>query len=260
MVDPIRQIEKVIDNHHRNHPALKYNRGTCLLYALRLFEDNCRLGGKMEISLGSDSLDHLLLVREQLDSLRTMILWIYDECNDFEYDKVNIEINEKICYEFIDLLFNHASPYYKLCGAYIGYSRGRSTATYMESTKTVRFGSNEETKRLFITDINETMSSAKLPKMTQEVAHSIALQESRLYASIRNEEEHVVYNIDEDIWNAFKYYAQYQWDTCSELPLSWEFENFTLNGYKVFLDYYKNLLCHSFICLLKFFYYRSGCC
>lgn len=42
------------------------------------------------------------------------------------------------------------------------------------------------------------MSFALLPKMTPEVAHSIALQESRLYASIRNEEEHVVYNIDED--------------------------------------------------------------
>jgi len=250
MLDTVRQIEKVIDNHHCNHPALKHNRGTCLLYALRLFEDNCRLGGKMESSLGSDSLDNLLLIREQLDSLRIMILWIYDECMYFEYDEVNVEINEKIYYEFIDLLFNHASPYYKLCSAYIGYSRGRSTATYIDSTKTVRFGTNEEFRKLFVADINETLSTPISPNITPDIVYNIIQKKSLLYGSIRNQEEHVVYNIDADIWNAFKFYGQYQWDMCSELPLSWEFENFTLNGYKDFWITIRTYCeIHSFACL-----------
>lgn len=250
MVETIREIEKIIDNYHSNHSALKYSRGTCLLYALRLFEDNCRLGGTAEINLGSDSLDHLFLIREQLNSLRTMILWIYNECKHSENDEINLEINEKICYEFIDLLFNHARPYSILCSAYIGYSRNRSTATYIEGTKTVKFETNQESARLFISDISETISFPNSLKMTPEISRNIDLQKSRLYASIRNKEGHVAYNIDTDIWNAFKFYAQYQWDTYSELPLSWEFQDFTLNGFREFwITIYTYCTIHSFACL-----------
>lgn len=81
MPDPIREIEKIIDAYHKNASALKHKRSTALLYALRIFEDACRLGGTTEIGIGGDSLDHTLLIREQLDSLRTSVNWIFDECD-----------------------------------------------------------------------------------------------------------------------------------------------------------------------------------
>lgn len=250
MGDPIREIEKIIDNHHKTAAALQHKRGTALLYALRIFEDACRLAGTTEINMGGDDLDHFMLIRDQLDSLRTAVLWIFDECEYDPAENIDTTLKEKICYEFADLHFNHAKPYYVLCGAYISYSRKRSTATYIKNTKQVIFNENNSDSGVFITDVNETLAFDNHPGLSLEDRFEIVAQEKELQKSINFVDGHIRYVINYSIWAAFRLPVQRQWDFSSELPIEWEFDKFTLKGYRNFwitLATYCSI--HMFACL-----------
>jgi hypothetical protein len=251
-MDPIRQIEQLIDVHHKNCSALKYKRGTALLYALRIFEDACRLGGISETGVGGDSLDQSLLIREQLNSLRTSINWIYEECYYDPKEPIDYVLDESKCYEFAELHFDYAKPYYILCGAYIGYSRGRSDAQYFENSKKIVFSKDENETSIYVTDVLETISSDSTPDMTWSESQRIHLQKLELMKSIYTIDGHIHYRVTDEIWEAFCFLMQRQWDCSSELPLEWEFDNFTLKGFRAFwINLATFCLIHMFACLVS---------
>ena len=81
MAEYIREIERIIDNYHKESPIFTLNRKTALYNALTVFEDSCRLGGTTSLALSNDELEYSFLIREQLDSLNILIHWIFQDCS-----------------------------------------------------------------------------------------------------------------------------------------------------------------------------------
>ena len=58
MAEYIREVEKIIDNYHKQSPVFSLNRKTALFNALTVFEDTCRLGGTTDLALTGDGLEY----------------------------------------------------------------------------------------------------------------------------------------------------------------------------------------------------------
>ena len=86
MAEYIREVEKVIDNYHKESSLFTLNQKTALYNAVLVFEDSCRLGGTTELTLIGDSLEHSFLIREQLDALNILVHWIYADCPNSKDD------------------------------------------------------------------------------------------------------------------------------------------------------------------------------
>lgn len=120
----IREVEKVIDDYHKQSSMFSLNRKTALFNALTIFEDVCRLGGTTNIALKGDSLEHSFLIREQLDALNVLIQWIFQDCSHKDDDILDMNIISERYIDTAALLQYQAKPYSPICSAYISYSRG----------------------------------------------------------------------------------------------------------------------------------------
>ncbi len=61
MVEYIREVEKEIDELHKQSSVFSLNRKTALFNALTVFEDCCRLCGTTNLALTGDSLEFSFL-------------------------------------------------------------------------------------------------------------------------------------------------------------------------------------------------------
>jgi len=80
MAEYIREVEKIIDDFHKQSPVFSLNRKTALYHTLTVFEEACRLGGTANIGLLADNREYAFLIREQLDALNVLIQWVYQDC------------------------------------------------------------------------------------------------------------------------------------------------------------------------------------
>ena len=78
----IREIEKIIDNHHINHDVFEIPRNQAIFNVLRIYEDLCRLNA---ITAGIRNLSGLEnIVRANMNVLNVSLQWIYALCANDE--------------------------------------------------------------------------------------------------------------------------------------------------------------------------------
>lgn len=78
----IREIEKIIDNHHINHDVFKIPRNQAVFNVLRIYEDLCRLNDITTEILNLSGLENI--VRANMDVLNVSLQWIYALCANDE--------------------------------------------------------------------------------------------------------------------------------------------------------------------------------
>jgi len=234
MAEYIREVEKIIDNYHRQSPVFSLNRKTALFNALTVFEDCCRLGGTENLALMQDSLEYSLLIREQLDAINVLIQWIFQDCSYEENDFLDMAIVPERYMSIAELLQFQAKQYSPICSAYISYSRGHFTANVNESQKTITFLDNPNNRNIIISDIMETVLGDQSLGLQSIPIHTMSLASQKLISSIQFSDGRISYRTDDEVWIPFQNMMERQWTSTSELPQEWQFDCFSVGDFKRF--------------------------
>ncbi len=234
MAEYIREVEKIIDNYHKQSPVFSLNRKTALFNALTVFEDTCRLGGTTDLALTGDGLEYSFLIREQLDSLNVLIQWIFQDCSHKDTDTLDMNIIPNRYMDTAGLLQFQAKPYSPICSAYISYSRGHFSATVNETQKKITFLDNPENRSIVISDMVESILRDQSMGLKFAPVQDLPLANSKLISSIKFQDGCISYSTDEEIWNPFQKMMERQWINTSELPEEWKFDAFSIKDFKQF--------------------------
>ena len=234
MSEYIREVEKIIDDFHKQSPVFSLNRKTALYHTLTVFEDMCRLGGTANIGLFGDSLEYSFLIREQLDALNILIQWIYKDCPATQEDVLDKRI---IPYRYMsigDLLEKQAKPYSPICSAYISYSRGQFSAQTNINQKRITFSDNPQKRSIVISDMMESLMRDHNAGAQLIAPPDLTVASQKLISSINFQDGHICYRTDEEVWDTFQQMMERQWTQTSELPEEWKFDTFSVGEYKRF--------------------------
>lgn len=234
MAEYIREVEKIIDDFHKQSPVFSLNRKTALFHTLTVFEDMCRLVGTANIGLLGDSLEYFFLIRDQLDALNILIQWIYQDCSSNQEDVLDKNI---IPYRYIsigDLLEKQAKPYSPICSAYISYSRGQFSVQTDEHKKIITFLDNPQKRSIVISDMMESLMRDHASGAQIISPRELTIANQKLISSINFQDGHINYRTDVEVWDAFQHMMEQQWAQTSELPEKWQFDTFSVGEYKQF--------------------------
>lgn len=234
MAEYIREVEKIIDDYHKQSPVFNLNRKTALFNALTVFEDCCRLGGTENLALMQDSLEYSFLIREQLDATNVLVQWIFQDCLHKEDDILDMAIVPERYMSIAALLQFHAKQYSPICSAYISYSRGRFKANVNEAQKTITFLDNPDNRDIIISDMMETILGDQSLGLQFIPIHTMSLASQRLISSIQFIDGHISYRTDDEVWIPFQNMMERQWTSTSELPEEWQFDRFSVGDFKRF--------------------------
>lgn len=234
MAEYIREVERIIDNYHKESPIFTLNRKTALYNALTVFEDSCRLGGTTSLALSNDELEYSFLIREQLDSLNVLIQWIFQDCSHSNDDNLDMNIISQRYVDTASLLQFQAKAYSPICSAYISYSRGQFSATINEAQKKITFLDNPENRSIVISDMVESIFRDQSTGLKYTFSKELPLANSKLISSIKFQNGHISYSTDDEIWGPFQEMMERQWTCTSDLPEEWQFDSFSLKDFKCF--------------------------
>ncbi len=227
-MERIREIEKIIDNHHVGHSFFRRSKSQAFFDILRILEDACRLSLIARMLKPGEPTEVTFFIREYLDAANIAVRWIYSLCPDKSDDDITFELSNETGSAAFDLLRNYAAPYCAICSAYIGYSRKRFTAKIDDETNTVTFISTDARKSMFCADVTEAFSRGMIYSGIDLNPSIIAQLESNVYF----EDGRIGYNLNSDIWDSFSQFARVQWDNTKTLPETWVFDSFSLKDYK----------------------------
>jgi len=184
--------------------------------------------------LSSDSIDYAFLIRKRLDALNIVVHWILSECSYSDDDELDISVIPNRYLTFGKLLEFQAKPYSGICAAYIGYSRGKFTANIDEHSKIITFIDNPEKRSITISNVAESIQRDKDSGVQFAPSLDFSDYHEKLIQSIKFIEGHIAYSLDDDVWQAYKHIMEKQWNSTSELPETWAFDNFSINDFKRF--------------------------
>lgn len=238
----IREIENVIDNLHKKHPAFSGTKEQMTYELLSAFEDLCSL------NVMSSMLNPLALrkITEHMDALNQALYWV--EKSDLPSASVQIatDISEERYNQCVSLLIDYAYPYSVICSGYISFSRNRLVPTVDDSTVTFNFSTDHnnsawsdilrETNQSTLSDLMNCINPVKIAKVNAE-----------LQKRVRIEDESLCYELTSEIIDSFIEIANEQWKSTKTLPDSWKFDLFTLDEYR------KAWTCITALCYIHFF-------
>ena len=238
----IREIERIIDSLHENHPFFSGTKEQSIYEVLSVFEDICSL-----TMLGSVlNPCSLQKITHYLDALNQALYWIENSNLSSNIQPLNRDISEDRYKYSTSLLLDYAYPYSVICSGYISYSRKRLIANVENNTITFDFpkGYNNSAWNDILREVNQ-FSLDSIFKCFNPLEISKAYTE--LQKEIRIENGDIVYNITSEVIDLFLNIAETQWNATKTLPDSWKFDEFTLD------DYRKVWISLAALCYIHFF-------
>ncbi|KJS10717.1 MAG: hypothetical protein VR67_17765 [Peptococcaceae bacterium BRH_c8a] len=250
--EKIREIERAIDDHHKLFPIFKKPISTVLLHTLRVFEDMCRL----PVLMGASETELLeTLAHNNLDALDMAVKWIY-ECCETDSSDINLLFSVDDYLEAGELIME-AGNYRSVCDSYILWSRGRQTCNFYESERLLEFAFSDSKKGtieaadLVLREKKKT-TLLKNPEVVESQIELLKIRDKLMNSIYFNRENCIVYNITEEIWQAFLGIARIQINSTSELPEEWNFTYFSLKEFKELWEVLlTKALIHNFACALS---------
>lgn len=238
----IREIESIIDNLHKNHPAFSGTKEQVTYELLSAFEDLCSLAvmGSMLNPLA------LRKITDHMDALNQALYWV--EKSDLPTATVQIttDISEKRYNQCVSLLTDYAYPYSVICSGYISFSRKRLVAKVDDNTVTFDFPENNNNSAW--SDILREASQSTLGSFMGFINPAkIAKANAELQEKISIEDGCLCYELTNDIMEPFLEIVNEQWKSTKTLPDSWKFDLFTLD------DYRRVWTCIAALCYIHFF-------
>ncbi|SHI57288.1 hypothetical protein [Pseudobutyrivibrio xylanivorans] len=222
----IREIERIIDDYHKNHPALTGTKEQIRYELLATYGDLCVINFKA-MMLNPFAMGK---ITDYMDALNQALMWINQASLDDTDENLSFELSErryKLLYSFLD---KYAYPYSVICSGYISYSRKRFTADVKR--KKVIFNLSKENDTAWNDMLRERMNTGdnNFLELFNPVKISVALQNLREHVHVDNGQ--LWYEINHDILEPFLEIACNQWDATKTLPEYWQFDLFSLEEYR----------------------------
>jgi len=238
----IREIENVIDNLYKKHPAFSETKEQVTYELLSAFEDLCSLAAITSM------LNPLALrkITDHMDALNQALYWV--EKSDLPTATVQIatDISEERYNQCVSLLTDYAYPYSVICSGYIPFSRNRLVAKVDDNTVTFDFPADHNNSAW--SDILREASQSTLGSFMDCINPvKIAKANAELQKRISIENGCLCYELTNEIIDPFFEIANEQWNSTKTLPDSWKFDLFTLD------DYRRAWTCLAALCYMHFF-------
>ncbi len=238
----IREIENVIDNMHKKHPAFSGTKEQMTYELLSVFEDLCSL------AVMSSMLNPLALrkITDYMDALNQALYWVEKSDLPTATVQISTNISEERYNQCASLLTDYAYPYSVICSGYISFSRKRLVAKVDGNTVTFDFPKNNNNSAW--SDILREASQSTLGSFMNCINPlKIAKANEEFKKRIRIEDGWLCYELTNDIMNPFLEIVNEQWNSTKSLPDSWKFDLFTLD------DYRRVWTCIATLCYMHFF-------
>ncbi len=224
----IREIEKVIDHVHDNHPAFCQNKNQLMYELLATFEDICSQ------KLMACMLNPMAVygIVDQMDALNMALFWATRITNQNDLESIDMNISQERYEQCSSLLQEYAFPYSMICSSYISFSRGRWTADIDNNVVTFNLAQNQNDSvwRDILREVDngsahfaDTMNPLKLLQAVSVLKQNISIENDRL-----------CYSLSGQVMEPFKAFATKQWEGTKTLPETWKFDEFSLTDYKMF--------------------------
>lgn len=253
----LREIEKVIDIHHKNLGIFKKPYQQATIDVLRTFEKLANSTINIAAKLSSFDMANGP-TRDLLDALNMSMVWIFNQCND-KNTPFSIEFLESGFWKSFDLLNSYAAPYATICDAYIAYSRGKFEVSI--DGNSIHFLTSKQDLKSFFNDTAETIDEIDVDNFQQKVGEIFSdssFQEKKelFFKSVHFEDNNLVYDRT-PLADFFLETARIQWESTSTLPQEWKFDRFSIFGFKkCWCELFAIALGHSLACTI---YSETGC-
>ncbi len=247
----LREVEKVLDNHHKSFPIFSNKRELVLLQVLRIFEDLTRLRGffdRKPILLGQREIE----IHNLLDSLAMAIQWIFEEC-DVCTKPPSLEMDNDLYVEALSLLMS-AGDYRTVCDGYTMWSRGRHISEINEKEKRIKFVPRSDMNLAYeaadtVLETRRKIEPIKSIKFNKCFLSIMAVSD-QLVKTVKQINGYIVYEIPGDVWGAFKDFSQLMIEESFELPPDWDFGVFSLREFSSFWQaLHAKCMIHAWACL-----------
>lgn len=223
----IREIEKIVDHVHDNHPFFKTKRNQAIYEILSVFQDCCT--SLMMVSvLNPYALKSII---DYMDSLNISLKWI-DEKLDDDTSSISLNISEDEYNKGLSLLKEYANPYSLICSGYISFSRGRLSVDV--DNNIITFNVADKTNMTAYSDILREIKSSSVNDFNESVNFIELINANEILKKYsRVENEMICYDLTREVIDSFFNVASKQWDITKTLPSTWVFDNFTLEEYRI---------------------------
>ena len=222
----IREIEKIIDDYHKRHPALTGTKEQIRYELLATYGDicviNCQTLMLNPFAEGK--------IRDYMDALNQALIWINQADLNDEDGNFSFELSERRYKLFCSLLNNYAYPYSVICSGYISYSRKRFTADVKR--KKVVFNMSKDNDTAWNDMLRERMNKGENSFFDSFNPVKISGAFENLREHIYVDDGQLCYSINHDILEPFLEMAGNQWDATKTLPENWKFDLFSLEEYR----------------------------
>lgn len=247
----LREIEGILDNHHKSLEILSEPRPRVLLHVLRVFEDMTRLRGFLDtkpIVLGQREVE----LHNFLDFLAMAVQWVFDECPNEDID-LPLDVDAGLYAASFELLTT-AGDYCGVCDGFTMWSRGRHCVELDEEHKRIDFGLPAEANTAYeaadvVLDNRKKTESISSP-MFAGLLFKMLPANNQLCGSIQQKDGQIEYEIAPDVWEAYKEFSAAATEITFELPEEWDFGSFTLGEYALFWQtLHARCMIHAYACL-----------
>ena len=223
----IRDIERIIDTFHENHPAFSGTKQQLIYDLLTTFEDLCTL------TIIGSMLNPLSLRRitDYMDALNQALNWVSNSTLSDSEIPVNLRLEKKRYVNCVSLLNDYAFPYSVICSGYISYSRKRLMASVNNNHVTFSFpeNGNKSTWNDILREASQ-MGIERFMEMINPIKISSAYE--KLKERIYVQDDELCYELTGEVVDAFSEIAMNQWEATKTLPPTWKFDLFSLEDYR----------------------------
>lgn len=238
----IRDIEKIVDKLHENHPFFTGTKEQLTYELLATFEDLCSLA----VMGGMFNPCSLSKIVEYLDALNQALYWVEKSNLPTCGPQISLDITEERYNQCASLLNDYAYPYSVICSGYISYSRKRLHAKVVNNT--VTFELPDDYNNSTWSDILREAHQSTLGGLIESIDFlKIEKANIELQEKVHIDDGYLCYDISNDILDPFLEFANIQWETTKSLPVDWKFDKFTLD------DYRQTWICIAALCYVHFF-------
>jgi len=248
------EVERYVDEFHKQLPLFKRDRNLALVHILRCFEDHSRMQTARAL-LDRGDVPFFVALQNSQDSLVWAIRWIWTECPHQNVDNLGVDWD---IYGEAAELYLHCADYYHLYRCIVLCRRGYFTPQIDSSANRIRFvfRSEEEKRRDIARQLRETKQDATHP-MSDSLSRFIQewaplMRELFPCWMEKTDDYSVKYELPPLISWVFARWASLQSQQMEfSLPGKWQFGNYTLDQFRTF---WKSLLAaaipHSFAHML----------
>lgn len=223
----IREIETIIDNHHKGHAFLSGSKLQLSYELLTSFEDLC-LCTALASMLNPFALRQ---ITDHMDSLNQALNWVENSELPVSEGQIELNISEERYNQCISFLTEYAYPYSIICSGYISFSRKRLSADIDGNTVTFTFP-NDENKTAWNDILREVPNTGVGEFFESFNPIRIMDANAKLQKKVFIEDEKLCYELSSEILDPFLEVAEGQWNATKTLPDHWKFDKFTLSEYK----------------------------